>query len=231
MYIITGISRGLGKAICQQLLDNGESVLGVGRSNSIKHPGLTFLTCDLGNIEEIDKLDFDLPNEPITLINNAGVLGNIGRISEQDKSDLENVLTVNTIAPVLLIQKVYKRVQNKDQFTLVNISSGAGVRPIPSWASYCASKAALNMISDTFYLEEVEKGNKVKVYSVAPGVIDTNMQTQIRSTAEEDFSAVQRFKDLKETGALFSTEQAAEKLIKLLHQPFVYQERFDLREL
>jgi len=220
MYIVTGISRGLGKAIVEQLLDEGHKVVGIGRSHNFDHPNFSFVSCDLGNLKSVEKLKLAIPNEEITLINNAGIIGNIQRLSDQPSSDLHAVLNVNVLAPMLLLHHVYSQVSEPSKFTLVNISSGAANRAIPSWANYCASKAALNMLTETFYLEEKEKGNYPKVYAVAPGVIDTDMQVQIRNSSDADFSSVQNFRELKSTNSLYSPELAAEKLLTLLKQPF-----------
>jgi benzil reductase ((S)-benzoin forming) len=231
IYIITGVSRGLGKAIAQRFLDKGDKVYGIGRSHSIEHPNFSFLECDLSDNFALTSIELPVFNEPVTLINNAGIIGEIKRLGDQDTPDLENVLQVNTIAPQILTNIVYHQVENKSDFTLVNISSGAGRRAIPSWAAYCASKAALNMLSEGFHLEEKEKGNDIKVYSVSPGVIDTNMQDQIRSADPKDFSAIDNFIALKNEDNLYSPEEGAIRLEKLLELPYSGEVLCDLREI
>lgn len=232
IYIITGVSRGMGKAITELYLKNGHQVIGVGRSHSISHENFSFKKCDLSDVEAVKSLfqeeQFD---EAVTLINNAGIIGTIQRLSDQKELDLENVMTVNVTAPMLLLHDVYSKMKNKADFTLVNISSGAATRAIPSWASYCASKAALNMITEAFYLEEQEKGVHLKVYAVAPGVIDTGMQDQIRSASSEDFSAVENFKQMKNEGVLFSAEEAASRLERLLNLSYSGEIIHDLRNV
>lgn len=232
MYIVTGISGGLGKAIAEKLLIEGNKVIGISRKCTIQNPNFHFLKCDLSDPDQISSLQLDLKDDKITLINNAGIIGDIKRISEQDSSDLTAVLRVNTIAPVELLKKVYDTLSDdqKDNFTLVNISSGAANRSIPSWSSYCASKAALNMLSENFYLEERELGRSPKVYAVAPGVIDTPMQEQIRSSSVADFSAHGKFVDLKANNELYSPEEAAERLLQLLILPYEDKVFFGLRD-
>jgi benzil reductase ((S)-benzoin forming) len=231
MIFITGVSRGLGKAIAELYLSKGDQVTGIGRSTGIEHENFSFVQCDLSDLNAVRNLEFTTSNEPATLINNAGIIGEISRISDMENIDVDQVLTVNVSAPVILTQKIYRSLENKDSFTLVNISSGAANRAIPSWASYCASKAALNMHTETFFLEEQEKGNNPKVYAVAPGVIDTGMQTQIRSANPENFSALDNFKSLKEDGKLFSSEEAANRLFQLLHFDYVGSVFHDLRDV
>jgi len=231
MIFITGVSRGLGKAIAELYLSKGESVTGIGRSTDIDHESFTFLECDLSDLNAVRALDFQLSDEPITLINNAGIIGEIKRLSDMENYDVDHVLTVNVSAPVILTQKLYQAIPDKNAFTLVNISSGAANRAIPSWASYCASKAALNMHTETFYLEEKEKGNAPKVYAVAPGVIDTGMQSEIRAANPENFSALDNFTSLKDDGKLFSSEEAARRLFQLIQTDYIGNVFYDLREI
>lgn len=232
IYIITGVSRGLGKAIAENYLSQGFKVIGVGRSHTIEHANFSFEECDLSDVENARQLFANQKfEEPVTLINNAGVLGSVRRISEQETLDLELVLAVNVTSPMLLTKNIYGNMSNKSDFILVNISSGAANRAIPSWASYCASKAALNMLTEAFYLEEQEKGIDLKAFAVSPGVIDTGMQEQIRNAPKEQFSAVDNFKKMKEEGILFSAEEAASKLVLLLKSDFTGEINHDLRNV
>jgi len=232
IYIVTGVSRGLGKAIVELYLEKGFKVIGVGRSHSFDHPNFSFIEGDLSNTEQVKTLFTDQKfDQPVTLINNAGIIGAIGRISDQKELELELVMTVNVTAPMILLQNIYRNMSNREDFTLVNISSGAANRAIPSWASYCASKAALNMLTEAFYLEEQEKGTNIKAYAVSPGVIDTGMQEQIRNTSEEQFSAVENFKQMKIDGDLFSPYEAATRLVSLLNEKYSGEIKHDLRNV
>lgn len=218
--IVTGVSKGLGKALVQHYLDAGVEVIGIGRSHNFDHSNFTFIPCDLSLITEIEKLVIPMCDDDTILFNNAGQIGHIQRLSDQVSFDVAEVLTVNTIAPMMLSAKVINAVGKGYVFTLVNISSGAGRGPIPSWSAYCASKAAIDMFSLTFYKEEIEKGRSIKVYSIAPGVIDTPMQEKIRTTNANSFSSIQRFVDLKNNADLLSPEDVVNKIIKLLSLPF-----------
>lgn len=231
MYYISGVSRGLGEAIALALLERGEEVVGIGRSHSIEHPNFRFIRVDLADASAIRELEFPEHLGEVSLINNAGILGDIGRISELKDANMERVLAVNTLAPILLTQKIYATLKDKGKFRLVNISSGAAKRAIPSWAAYCASKAALNMWTEAFYYEELELGRNLKVYAVAPGVIDTDMQLEIRNAPENKFSAVQNFIAMKRNDQLFTAEHAAALLLQLLELPFKGEVICDLRAL
>lgn len=215
--VITGVSGGIGKALAEFYLEKESHVIGIGRNNTIDHDHFHFVTCDLRDLDKVKNLDLNLSDEPILLINNAGVLGKVTRTVDLDIESLQEVLEVNVLAAMIMTGKMAVL---ENQLTVVNISSGAGKNPIPSWGAYCASKAALDMFSRVFFLEEQERGRNTKVYSIAPGVVDTNMQTTIRSLDEKNFSQKQRFVDLKETGQLVSAKEVVRKIDRMLSLPF-----------
>lgn len=231
MVIITGVSSGIGNALALDYLEKGEKVIGIGRTNVIENPSFRFQECDFNQPDDIEHLQFDFANEKrVVLINNAGLIGNIERLSEQNESDVKEVITVNTIAPMLLTQKILRLCPIDKDFVLINISSGAGKRAIPSWASYCASKAALDLFSQTVLEEELERSRKIKVYSVSPGVVDTSMQEKIRSSSLPTFSSFQSFIDLKQQNKLDSPENVVRKLNLLLQEPYKNEVLFSLRD-
>lgn len=217
---ITGVSQGIGKALALELLSNGNTVIGFGRNNTIEHACYTFVYCDLNDLNSLQKIQFEADEEGAVLINNAGIIGPLTRISDQDRESLLSVMTVNTLAPMLLCQQFLKQVSQKTRAVIVNISSGAANRPIPSWASYCASKIALDRFSETICLEELEKGRNLAVYSIAPGVVDTPMQTEIRSADPEHFSSLNTFQELFKNKELTDPSEVAKKLASLLFMPF-----------
>ena len=219
--IITGTSSGIGKAIAAHYLNKGVSVIGIGRRHTIEHVNYQPVVCDLTDEKAIRELAIEeWVSTEILLINNAGMLGTVKRLSDQDSPDINQVLALNVVAPALLMNHLARACGDTTPLTVVNISSGAAKRAIPSWAAYCASKAALEMLSETFYLEEQEKGRRTRVYCVAPGVVDTPMQAKIRSVDQVDFAASSTFHDYYESGELVSPELVAQKLNRLLEMPY-----------
>ncbi len=101
--------------------------------------------------------------------------------------------------------------------SIINISSGAGRHPIESWSTYCASKAALDMFSNVLNNEQEITNDGFKVFSVAPGIIDTKMQDEIRTANFNDFNGVNRFKDLKSNNQLSSPQEIAEQIIYIIN--------------
>lgn len=228
---ITGTSKGLGKALVQLFLEEGDHVVGIGRNNVIEHVNFEFIECDMGDLNAVKEIRFSSDDTDCVLINNAGVIGTIRRVSDLDPTSIEEVMNVNTLAPMILCQQFLKDIPDSVATTIVNISSGASSRSIPGWAAYCASKAALDRFSETVYLEEQENGRKIRVYSVAPGVIDTGMQQSIRAAEPSDFSSLQTFRDLKENNELQSPVTVARKVMYLLSLPFDGRVIRSLREL
>jgi len=221
MVIITGSSSGIGYACVRYFLEKGEKVIGISRTNQLNHKRFTFIPCDFSKIEALKKLDLEalVRNEKdITVINNAGIIGPIERLPELNLERLHEVAMVNIVALQHISAQVIKFAKN-DVRAIVNISSGAGRRPIPSWSAYCASKAAVDLFSETIKEDLVELGYSTLVYSLAPGVVNTNMQKEIRNSDGEVFSGKQNFVDLKENDELRSPKEVAELLGALLEQP------------
>lgn len=220
--IITGSSSGIGKACATFFLSKNYVVIGISRSNDVEHKNFHFIQCDLSQVEELEKLNFknliDNTSELI-LINNAGTLGEIKHFDHLKLSHFEHLNNLNILAPQYLITLLFSSFSSAKIKAIVNISSGAAKRPIASWGAYCASKAALDMYSETLLIEFKEKHIHTKIYSVAPGVVDTNMQNMIRSTSIQDFSEVNNFISLKSDNKLRDPKNVATMLYELITYP------------
>ncbi|MSQ09996.1 MAG: SDR family NAD(P)-dependent oxidoreductase [Dehalococcoidia bacterium] len=153
------------------------------------------------------------------LVSNAGAL-TVKPIGSADPQALIGEYLVNLVAPALLMNTFIAAFQSITiNRQVVNISSGAGQRPTDGWATYCATKAGVDMLSRTVALEqELSKGD-VRVLSISPGVADTDMQAVIRGTAPADFSRVHEFVDFKQSGGLASPESIAAKLCRVMDDP------------
>ena len=89
----------------------------------------------------------------------------------------------------------------------------------------------MDRFSETIYLEENEKGRNIKVFAVAPGVVDTSMQKKIRTAKKVDFSSVDNFKSLHDNGELLSTKDIVSKLVTLISFKESNPVIFNLKEL
>lgn len=213
IYIITGTSSGIGNALAQYYLQQGEKVIGISRSNSIIDDNFKHVICDLSDqhqLHELSLLEYiDKEDYPIRLINNAGIIGDIKRTHELTLTHYVDMSMINLVAPQYLCSYVLSSFGFDNVDAIINISSGAGQRPIPSWGSYCATKAAMDMFAETLNQEIKELGKSTKVFNIAPGVVDTNMQVSIRNSGAKNFSSHQNFVDLKENDELRSPQQVA----------------------
>ena len=115
---------------------------------------------------------------------------------------------------------------------MLNISSGLGRRPLAAQAPYCAAKAGLDHLTRCLALEEAarsheEGGQGARVCAIAPGVIDTDMQAQLRGASAQDFPGQGRFAALKAEGQLASAEDTARRLLTYLARPDFGSEAVD----
>lgn len=233
MVIITGTSRGIGKAIAENYLSLGEKVIGIGRNHTISHTGYSSIHCDLSDPGPVELISFpDMDNEKVIFIHNAGILGKVDYFEKLDPQEITKVMQVNLFAGAAILQKLLQQLPKTVAFKCIFISSGAGKTPIASWASYCASKAAVDLFCRTIQLEEQQLGRtNFHCLSVAPGVVDTDMQANIRNTQQTSFSEVDRFKEYKHSNQLYSPELVAKKLFKLVHEMPLEQVVYSLRDI
>lgn len=219
-YIITGTSSGIGQALANFYLEKGEKVIGISRRNELSHPNFTHIPLDLGDLDTLENFSFKTyvseADFPLTLINNAGTIGTIRRSYELDLAHYQSLANLNLVAPQFLSSLLLREFGFENVATIVMISSGAAQRPIPSWSAYCASKAGIDLFAETLSEEIKELGQNTRVLSVAPGVVDTEMQVVIRASGEENFSQNQKFVDLKENNELRSPTWVAKTLAELL---------------
>lgn len=217
-FFITGTSSGIGMALAEKALAEGHKVIGISRRHKIEHENYRHLTHDLSSHENYHLINFDVNKDAdeIILVNNAGWLGDVKPTSQMKPASVEMSYQVNLIAPSILTSLFLQHTEKNDQQrTVLNISSGAGKYAVASWSTYCASKAGIDL-----FTEVVKKDHPgVRCYSIAPGVVDTEMQGEIRKATSKDFPDVERFKEYKAKGELSSPESVAEKLMEILDNP------------
>ncbi len=209
---ITGSGKGIGKAIAELLLLKGYQVFGYSRSNSINHTHFSFTKIDLTDLEKMQKLSFPKVSGEVLLINNAGTIGEIKPLNLKSEEAIINEYNLNIIAPTLLCKKFLESFPTQEKLIL-NISSGAANKSIPSWNTYCATKAALDMLTGVI-AEENHKN--LTVFSVHPGVVDTNMQSEIRNSDPKNFPLLSKFIDYYIQNELESTKIVAKKLFYII---------------
>ena len=237
LFIVTGSSRGMGAAIARRLVAPEHRVIGIARQAGPEVPGLEPWQQDLSHPTEAaerlqDWLAKQSPLASATLINNAGVISRPGPIEQTSLGDLSNAIRVGLEATLLLSAAFLRATRPWGvPLKILNISSGLGRRAMAGSAPYCAAKAGMDNLSASMALDEAERPNGARIVSLAPGVIDTDMQIQLRAADPAGFPEQQRFMDFKTSGALMSPDEAAGKVIAYLHRPdFGSQPVADVRQ-
>lgn len=251
LTVITGASRGMGLAMARQLLTQGHTVLGISRTapdaltQHAAQSGATLLqwSHDLADSAAVgarlERWLHDTAQGPdgkawasVTLINNAGVLARIAPFSETDANDLARALRVGLEAPMQLTAVFLRATESwPARRKVLNISSGLGRRAMASQAAYCAAKAGMDHFTRCVALDEALKTHGAKVCALAPGVIDTEMQQQLRGADEEAFPDRENFVRLKSGGQLASADEAAGRVLAYLARPdFGAQPVADIRD-
>lgn len=168
--------------------------------------------------------------ERVVFVHNAGTITPIGPAHGVDGDDYTRAVLLNSAAPQILGRAFLQATAGLScERHLVMLSSGAAKTPYAGWSSYNAGKAAVEQWVRTVGQEQGIDG--CRVVAVAPGVVDTGMQTEIRSTDEESFPAVDRFHELKRTGRLSTPAEAAAGIWSLLDRELPNGACVDLREL
>ncbi|MCB0047162.1 MAG: SDR family oxidoreductase [Caldilineaceae bacterium] len=199
MALITGASRGIGSATARRLAAAGASVALTARdedalldvADAIRHAGGRALTvaADVSDPETLEPLieeTLERFQRIDILINNAGVLWPLDETADADLDEWAYNVHVNLVGPFYLIRTVLPLMQAQNYGRILNISSGAAARPIPGWGAYCAAKAGLDML--TRVVAEELRGADICINALYPGLVNTEMQADIRSVDTSESS-------------------------------------------
>ena len=234
LTLITGASRGMGLAMAEQLIAAGHSLVCISRKGNdalaqrAKEAGVGFEQWpqDLGRPETAaarlqgwlaacDAAVFT----SVTLINNAGLIPRIAPLADIPAAELSEAMRVDLEAPMLLTAAfLHATATWKCPRKVLNISSGLGRRAMASQAPYCAAKAGMDHFTRCVALEEALRPNGAKLCSLAPGVIDTDMQVQLRGADPTQFPDRGDFVGLKDKGVLTSPAEAAARVLAILQR-------------
>jgi benzil reductase ((S)-benzoin forming) len=233
LYIITGASRGMGLAMAEQLLQSGNQLLCISRKTNdalAAQAANAQVHCeqwamDLAHADEAAMrletwlLGQPTPQASVNLINNAAVLPAIAPLSELSAADIATALRVGLEAPMLLTAAFLRATASWLLMKRVlNISSGNARRPMAAQATYSAAKAGMDHFTRCVALEEAAKPRGARVCSLAPGVVDTDMQAHLRAADDAAFSSKEIFVKYHAEGLLTSPPDAAARVLAYLNR-------------
>ncbi|MEZ4730166.1 MAG: SDR family oxidoreductase [Caldilineaceae bacterium] len=219
--IITGASRGLGAGVAERFVRAGASVVLTARTpdaleqqaEHLRQLGGQVLAvpADVSDPEQVGLL---IEQAVLTfqhidiLVNNAGIVWPVEEIAETDPDEWAYNIHVNLLGPFFAIYGVLPTMLEQGYGRIVNVSSGLGRTPVAGLSAYGAAKAGLDQLTRVLALEL--KGTKITVNSLHPGVVDTDMQADLRSVDTSDSRLdLQMFHGFQERGQLLPPLVAA----------------------
>lgn len=230
---ISGASAGIGAALARAVPWPGATVVDISRRGGA--PGTEHLAADLADPAGWSRVADDFAarldgyrGDRVVFVHNAGTLTPIGPAGGVDPTAYRRNVLLNSAAPQVLGDAFLRAVAPlRCERHLLMLTSGAAKTPYAGWSGYCAGKAAVDHWVRTAGLEQ-QAG--CRVIAVAPGVVGTAMQAEIRAAAEADFPAVGRFRELHETGALADPDDVAARIWALLERDLPSGTVLDLRD-
>ncbi|KAI1315305.1 hypothetical protein EDD11_000966 [Mortierella claussenii] len=228
--IVTGASRGIGRSIVLIAIQKfNANVIGVARSKDALHElshhienelqlkdrfkfVVGDLTADSTSKETVELAKKAWSGRIDGLVLNAGVIDPLGAIADTSVQDWKQAFDINFFSILALVQHALPALR-ESKGRVIFVSSGAAIHTRHAWGAYCTSKAALKMFGETLAGEEPE----LTSISINPGVVDTEMQSVIRTKGENTMTPEQhiRFVDLHSSKSLLRPEQPGHVIASL----------------
>ena len=213
VILVFGVSRGIGLEIVSSLLSHSNALVhGISRTSPVKPIENERFTWEKGDLSdtlqgpEIVKRVISKYGRIDAIIYNSGTLDPMVKLESLNLSDLDVCFKVNLTSFLGIVKEALPCLRLTNGKVLA-VSSGAAVKSRPGWGSYCMTKAALNLAIQTFALEEPN----ILFLAIRPGVVDTEMQKQIRETGLNVMGeeAVEPFIQLHQQGKLLDPKLPA----------------------
>jgi len=229
--LVTGASRGLGRAVAAAFVDAGASVALVARSSadlddtaavlrgraSVTGQQVLTLPADLGHPDQagdLVKRVLDRFGRLDVLVNNAGMTGPVGALDACDWDDWTATLAVNLLAPVALMRAAVTPMRAQGRGKIINISGGGATGPRVNFSAYAAAKTALVRVTETLAAELA--GTGIDVNAVAPGAMNTRMLNDVLSAGPAKVGEDAYRKALEQQASGGASPERAAALVLLL---------------
>lgn len=220
LVIITGGSSGLGKALVDLYQVCEWSTLEFSRSGT----GLHHIPVDLSNLDaSIGVLEKQFQTlaktawERVVFINNAGMLAPIAPVHALADAQIQKNLAVNLVSAIRIVSAFVRSFRDSEsRIAIANISSGAAQKGYGGWSLYCAAKAGMEHYICALAAEQNASPRPISCINIEPGVIDTEMQAEIRNADPANFPDVARFIELKKSGQLRSPKAVARAVMSVI---------------
>ena len=193
VVVITAAAQGIGKASALAFARTGATVHATDINETLlaelaKTPGIKTRKLDVLNDEAVNAAFAEIGRVDV-LFNCAGFVHS-GSILEMKDGDLDFAFNLNVRAMIRTIRAVLPGMLERGRGDIVNVSSGAALRPLEGWSAYCAGKAGLAMLTRSIDLEHRAGG--IRVFGFQPGTTDTDMQVAIRASGVNVISQIPR---------------------------------------
>jgi len=190
-HLLTGAGSGIGAVLARRLVDRGDQLLLLARSEARaadlrRELGeVDVLVADLVDPSQLEGLADRLPSRLDSVVHAAGVV-ELGAVSELSARSWQEQVAVNLVAPAVLTRLVLPALR-ATRGTVVFVNSGAGLHAHPGWSAYAAAKHGLRALADSLRAEEA--GSGVRVTSVYPGRTATPMQQKVHAQEGREYDA------------------------------------------
>ena len=207
IHIVTGVSKGIGKALVVKLLEQGDAVAGLGRTNcDIDHPNYLFCKTDVRYDDQVKSALEQVRNwrnlQIASLINNAG-LGIFKNLEDTSADEWKLMFDTNVNGIFHTCRHIVPIMREQKSGHIVNISSIAGTTGIPGATAYCGTKFAVRGISLSLF-KEVRKDH-IKVTCVYPGSVNTEFFTN--------------YEGVTSNASMLDASSVAESIVSLINTP------------
>ena len=223
-YLVTGASKGLGRAIALEIAKADFPVIAIARQsdelNSIRDDLQSYssssvaIACDIASKSDVESTVEKIRSEFTHLsgiVHNAGIINPIANMLEVTTADWEKLIHVNLIGVQDLTRSLKSIIGGDSHTRITTISSGAAKRSLHGWSAYCVSKAGLDMWTNC--MAEEGEGQNISALAIAPGIVDTGMQMEIRKADELSFPMLPNFIEYHDNGELTNPSDVSKKLL------------------